>query len=212
MQVSKGEISAKRYGMVIDLNRCVNCQSCVVACRMSHGTPPGIFLTRVLYTETGKYPKVRIRFYPVLCNHCENAPCKDVCSTGAIHVESGIVLVDVEKCVGCGMCHEACPYNMITMLEPEDLKKGYWGDGVLTPFEKEKYAKLKARTPMKCDFCIDRVKEGRKPACVQACPSGARVFGDLNDPNSEVSTLLSSKGGYQPHPEFNTNPSVYYIG
>jgi molybdopterin-containing oxidoreductase family iron-sulfur binding subunit len=201
----------RRYVMVIDLARCVNCQACVVACKMANGTPPGIFLTRVLYFETGEYPRARIKFFPVLCNQCQNAPCKEVCPAGAIYTEDGVVLIDKEKCTGCGMCAEVCPYNMITMIEPDDLKKGYWGDGILTPFEIEKYAKLKPRTPIKCTFCIDRVREGKKPLCVLACPSGARIFGDLNDPHSEVSILLASKRAWQPHPEFGTNPSVYYI-
>lgn len=202
----------KNYGMVIDLDRCVNCQTCMVACQMEHGTPPRVFFTRVLQSEGGKFPRIQMRFFPILCNHCQNAPCEDICPAEAVYTnEDGVVLIDSDKCTGCGACREACPYNIPVLLERGKLKESYWGDELI-PFEREKYKELKEGTVVKCDFCIDRMEKGMDPACVEACPTDTRVFGNFNDPESEVSHLLSSRGGRQPHPEFNTNPSVYYVG
>ena len=199
-----------RYGMVIDLKRCVGCQACTMACKVENGTPREIFFTKTLEQVSGTYPIVRKKFYPVLCNHCANAPCERVCPSGATHRrEDGIVLVDYDKCIGCKACVVACPYNNRTFLMKGGLQ-GYYGSE-LTPFETVKYAKYHEGTVVKCTFCAERLDQGLEPACVNVCPAEARVFGDLHDPESAVSRLIRQRGGYQPLAEADTDPSVYYL-
>ncbi len=200
-----------RYGMVIDLKRCIGCQSCTVTCKQENGTPRGIFYTKTLVKEEGKFPNVTRTFLPVLCNHCEEAVCKKVCPTGATDQrEDGIVIVDNDKCVGCRACYVACPYKNRYYLPKDDrLKKGYFG--TLTPFEEMKYRNFKEGTVVKCTFCHERVDRGMNPACVDVCPTDARKFGDLDDPSSEVSVLLSERNHFQLLPEMGTKPCVYYL-
>ena len=213
-----------RWGMVIDLQKCIGCYSCQVACKQEHFLPPDIFFNRVVIGETGKYPTVTKQIYPVLCNHCSEATCVKVCPSGASSIrEDGIVTVDYDICVGCRYCLIACPYQNRTFYA--DGKKEYWPGQGLTELEligKELYP-LQEGTVVKCNFCAERIDEGLKkglkpgvdreasPACVITCPVKARTFGDLDDPNSEVSLLIKQKKGFQLHPEYGTDPSVYYI-
>lgn len=203
---------AVRYGMVIDLKRCVGCQGCTIACKAEHGTPPGVFLGRVLEQEVGTYPNARREFLPVLCNQCEEAPCLKVCPTGATYRrENGIVEVDASKCIGCRTCYVSCPYHNRFYISKETLRQGAYGDGRLTAYEKNKAERFQGGTVVKCNFCSDRVEKGLQPACVITCPAKARIFGDLNDPNSEINQLIAQRGGFQLHPEYQTKPSVYYL-
>jgi len=210
--------------MVIDLQRCIGCYSCQVACKQEHFLPPDIFWNRVVVGETGKYPTVTKQMYPVLCNHCEEAACVKVCPTGATSIrEDGIVQIDYDICVGCRYCLIACPYQQRTFYA--DGKKEYFPGQGFTELEligKELYP-LQPGTVVKCNFCMERVDEGLKnglkpgadreatPACVITCPCKARTFGDFDDANSEVSMLVKQKRGFQLHPEYGTDPSVYYI-
>lgn len=197
-----------RRGMVIDLKRCIGCHACTVACKLENVTPPGVFWTRVLEKETGKYPLAKRIFVPMLCNHCQDAPCLRACPSGATtQQEDGVVLVDQDKCIGCKACMEACPYEARFFLEEIS---GYYGEE-LTPFEKTGYGKHQKGTVTKCTFCSERVANGLQPACVQTCPAGARTFGDLDDQDSDASRLIRERSSIQLRPELGTNPSVYYL-
>jgi len=197
-----------RYGMVIDLSSCLTCHACTMACKVENGTPKGVFWAKVLVKESGKYPTPKITTLPVLCMHCQNAPCVQVCPTGATYKRpDGIVAVDYDKCMGCKYCETACPYDARTFIEEI---KSYFSEG-LTPYEEVMYKKHQTGVVEKCNFCVERVAQGLEPACVQTCSSYARHFGDLDDPNSEVSKLIAQRGGYQLLPELGTEPSVYYL-
>ncbi len=199
----------KRYGMVIDLSRCVGCHACAMACKAEHGTPPGDWWSKVLTVETGKYPSARLTYVPVLCMHCDNPPCVDVCPTGASYKRpDGIVVVNYDACMGCRYCEAACPYDARNFL---DSIKPYYAGQAFTPYEQLMYAQHQVGVVEKCDFCLERFNKGQVPACVEACPGYARFFGDLNDPNSEVATLIAERHAYQLKPELGTNPSVYYL-
>jgi len=213
-----------KWGMVIDLKKCIGCYTCMVTCKQEHYLPPGIFWTRLLVSETGEYPQVTNHVYPVLCNHCKEAVCVKVCpSEATLQREDGIVHIDYDKCVGCRYCMIACPYQQRTFYS--DGKKGYFPGQGLTELEvigKELYP-LQPGTVVKCNFCKEKIDEGiRKglkpgidreatPACVNNCPTKARYFGDLNDMKSKVSVLIRQRKGFQLHPEFGTEPSVYYV-
>lgn len=199
-----------RWGMVIDLARCIGCNACTVACKIENGTPPGVYFTRVYTEETGTYPDVKTTYVPALCNHCAESPCEKVCPTGATYKRpDGIVVVDRDACIGCRYCMMACPYNNRFFIHRGDLARGYYGER--TPFEDLKWSAFTEGTVIKCTFCAHRVDEGLEPACVVTCPTEARVFGDLADPDSKVSRLIRERGGRQPLPEAGTNPSVYYL-
>lgn len=199
-----------RYVMVLDLSRCIGCQACTVACKQKNGTPPDVLYSQVLVEETGTFPNSRMTFLPILCMHCDNPPCESVCPTGATEIhENGIVTVDAEKCIGCRYCMAACPYNA-RFFNYGPLQSSYEGQE-LSAFEQAHQGDHPVGVVGKCDFCIDRVNNGEVPACVQACPAVARYFGDLDDPDSEVSKLIASRGGYTLFPELGTEPSVYYL-
>jgi molybdopterin-containing oxidoreductase family iron-sulfur binding subunit len=197
--------------MVIDLRRCIGCNACTAACKAEHGTPPGVLYSRVLVKEVGSFPAVKKLFVPLLCNHCRNAPCAQVCPTGATYKrEDGIVLVDHDKCMGCRACYVACPYQNRFYLDGGVLAEGYFA-GVLTPFEQAAYAEFCEGTVVKCTFCAHRIERGLLPACVLTCTTEARVFGDPDDPTSEVSRLVREEQATALLPERGTEPSVFYI-
>ncbi|MBN1367633.1 MAG: 4Fe-4S dicluster domain-containing protein [Dehalococcoidales bacterium] len=213
-----------RWGMVIDIKKCVHCYSCMIACKQEHFLPPGVFWSRLVIGESGEYPQVRKIVYPVLCNQCREAACVDVCPSGASSIrDDGIVTIDPDKCTGCQYCVIACPYQQRTFFE-DDNKEYFPGQGKteLEIIGRQLYP-MQTKTVIKCDFCKERIDAGLKkglkpgvdreatPACVNACMVKARHFGDLDDPDSEVSMLVRGRKGYQLHPEWGTEPNVYYI-
>ena len=213
-----------RWGMVIDLKKCIGCWGCSISCKEEHFLPRGILWNRVLISERGKFPTAEKVMYPVLCNHCKDAACVEVCPTGAsFKREDGIVLIDYDQCTGCRACAVACPYQQRTFYDGENDE--YFPGQGLTAFEvlgREIYP-LQKGTVVKCNFCVERLEEGQEkgqkpgvdqdatPACVNICPVGARTFGDLDDPRSNVSELIRRRKGTPFHEEFGTDPSVYYI-
>jgi tetrathionate reductase subunit B len=178
----------KRLAMVIDLRKCYGCHSCSIACKSEFNVPLGVWRSWVKTIDKGTYPNVKRSFLPRLCNHCENPPCVSVCPTQASYrdEEKGLVDIREERCIGCKMCIVACPYDA-RFTHP--IKK----------------------VANKCDFCIHRVEKGVVPSCVNTCPSNARIFGDLNDPNSEVRKLVDTNNVQVLKPELDTEPSVFYI-
>ncbi len=200
----------RSLGLVIDLDTCVGCHACVTSCKEwnsgqygapltdldAYGAEPeGVFLNRVhAFEAVPEDGAARVVHFPRSCLHCADAPCVTVCPTGASYkrVEDGIVLVEESACIGCGLCAWACPYGAREMDAAAGVMK-------------------------KCTLCVDRiyneniVEEDRIPACVRACPTGARHFGDLGDPGSAVSRLVAERGGFELMPEQGTRPVNRYL-
>ena len=183
----------KRYGFVIDISRCIDCRACLVACSAENNV--GMQYTRIWVKDTGvkgEFPKLTRTFVPYNCMHCENPPCVEVCVSGATYKDkdTGLVLVDQEACIGCGYCVEACPYDA-------------------------RYLDRARGVVDKCTGCIQRVLVGQQPACVTTCVGKARLFGDLNDPNSEVSVALKNAKAVQrldyEKNGVDTDPNIYFI-
>lgn len=193
-----------KYAMVIKSNLCTGCQTCTVACKMENLTLPGCSRTTVTERIDAKW-EVRI------CMQCDNPPCVSACPVNATWKnDMGIIVVDQDKCIGCKKCVSACPYQA-RKINP---KTGYFKEKL--PFEdmslkvREKHRIHKPTKADKCDFCIHRLNVKKSPMCVEACPTGARVFGDMEDSQSEVSRLIT-KGVSPLKPELGTKPKVFFI-
>ena len=191
---SLGVAGKKRWAMVVDLRRCIGCMACVCADKAEYDVPMGVWRTIVKVKDTGQYPNTKRHFFPRLCNHCDNPPCVRNCPTEATYKDpEGFVLMRYERCIACRTCIAACPYNARHVLPKnrDEVKIG----GVVD----------------KCSFCDHRVKNGLVPACVQTCLGRSRIFGDLNDPNSEVSRILAKESVGTLKPELGTKPMVFYV-
>ena len=176
-----------KYGMVIDLRRCIGCQTCEVACKMENTTPLSVWQSWVKKIAKGKYPNVIKVFLPILCNHCEEPVCVTVCPTKAsFKREDGIVEVDPHKCIGCQYCMAACPYAVRYLHPIQNIVR-------------------------KCNYCSQRVDNGLRPACVEACPVKARIFGNLDDHKDPVTILRDKHPVHSLKPEAGTGPNVFYI-
>ncbi|MDE4016067.1 cytochrome c nitrite reductase Fe-S protein [Glaesserella parasuis] len=179
-----------RYAMLHDEQACIGCTACMDACRETNKVPEGVSRLEIIRSQSyGEFPNVKYEFFRQSCQHCSNAPCVSVCPTGASFIDkaTGIVDVNPDLCVGCAYCIAVCPYR-VRYIEP--VKK----------------------TADKCNFCRDtNLAQGKQPACVESCPTKALTFGDLNDPNSDISRLIKEKPTYRTKMELGTEPNLYHI-
>ena len=209
-----------RWGMAIDVNRCVGCQTCTIACKHWNDTLPDIQWRRVIDVEQGEYPNVQRQFLVTGCQHCAEPPCVPVCPTGATRQrEDGLVTMDYDVCIGCGYCAVACPYQARTIAHEI---QGYY-DGEITRQEEAVFDDGRIGVAQKCTFCSDRVDSGlaagltpgldpdATPACSAACIASAITFGDYNDPGSNVSQLVRDNPAFQMHEELGTDPQIKYL-
>ena len=209
-----------RWGMAIDVNRCVGCQTCTIACKHWNNTLPDIQWRRVIDIEQGEYPNVQRQFLVTGCQHCADPPCVPVCPTGATRQrEDGLVTMDYDVCIGCGYCAVACPYQARTIAHEI---QGYY-TGRITRQEEAVFDEGRIGVAQKCTFCMDRVDSGLEagltpgidpdatPACSAACIASAITFGDYNDRDSNVSQLVRDNPMFQMHQELGTDPQIKYL-
>lgn len=181
------------WGMAVDLRRCAGCYACVVACQMQNNTKPGVAWGKVDACEWGEDPDNRRCYLPHACMHCEDAPCVNVCPTGASYTrEDGIVMVNYDECINCGSCIHVCPYG--ARIE-NAVEANYFDTEEQAPYEAEGIQRTEVVE--KCIFCATRVEAGLQPACAQNCPGKARIFGDLDDPESDISAFISNNNPTQ---------------
>lgn len=208
---------SQKWGMVIDLRKCVGCKACTVACVAENKLPPGVVYRPVIEEEVGTYPNVSRRFLPRPCMHCDNAPCVEVCPVGATKKRNdGIVSIDYDDCIGCRYCITACPYNARTFDFGEDYNKTKQPYELLASHE---YGETRKRregvSPVgnarKCHFCVHRLAAGQLPACVTTCIGRATYFGDLEDHESLVAKLTSRPNVMALKEELGTKPRVHYL-
>ncbi|MCA1989530.1 MAG: 4Fe-4S dicluster domain-containing protein [Desulfarculus sp.] len=183
---------AVKLGMVIDAASCIDCKGCQAACKVANQVPDGYWRNWIKRGDEEKaaQERARLRFQPGNCMQCDKPTCVAACPTGATYKEAsdGVVRIDRELCIGCGQCIAACPYNA-------------------------RYRHPQLRVADKCDFCAERRAAGLSPACVDTCPTKARVFGDLNDPQGPAGRLLRTKASARVISQASpTDPNLYYLG
>ncbi|RMH85163.1 MAG: 4Fe-4S dicluster domain-containing protein [Actinomyces sp.] len=216
-------VDQRRWGMVIDLQKCIGCKACTVSCIAENASPPGVEYRPVLVEEIGTFPNVRTRFVPRPCMQCDDPPCVPPCPVGATFKRpDGVVEVDYDQCIGCRYCITSCPYGARSF----DFGEYYTeGTPAVMPYETRanyEYGREWRRDPdrpgrspignaRKCHFCLHRVEAGLLPACTTTCIGGATYFGDLNDPESLVSELAATERAMRLKEELGTNPKVYYL-
>jgi Fe-S-cluster-containing dehydrogenase component len=224
-----------KWGMVIDLDKCVGCQACTVACWEENNVPHGsaedqrrrreIHWNKVISVSRGQYPNCNIELIPTPCMHCEQAPCVTVCPAKATYRRpDGIVVQNFRRCIGCRYCMVACPYNARSFNYRDQPEEAYHRPDPPPDRESRDPWPFPHRTRgvvEKCTFCFHRIDRGIKekknigvevvPACVETCPAQARTFGDLDDPESQVSRLLNSRTVFRLREELGTKPKVVYL-
>lgn len=210
----------ERFGMVIDLNRCVGCQTCTVACKHTNDTVPGVQWRRVLDVETGEFPNVERVFLVTGCQHCAEPPCVPVCPSGATKQrEDGLVTMDYDRCIGCASCAVACPYQARTIVH----HKEFYYAGQETIQEKAVAHDDRLGVAQKCTFCVEKIDDAKElgltpgvdldvtPACSASCIAQAIHFGDFSNPDSNISTLIRENSSFQMHEELGTDPQIKYL-
>ena len=176
-----------KYGFVIDNRKCIGCHACTTACKSEHDVPIGVNRTWVKQVEKGEFPNTRRLFSVMRCNHCTDAPCVEICPVEALFFrDDGIVDFDKDRCIGCKSCMQACPYDAL-YIDPE------------------------THTAAKCNYCAHRIDIGLEPACVNVCPEHAIISGDMENPDSEITQLLSRQQVKVRKPEKGTIPNLFYI-
>ncbi len=220
-------IPGAKFGMVLDLGKCIGCRRCMYACKLENNVPDTISPPYIMVFETqsatgvsgyydptkmpGKgttmmYTKLRKDkwYMPVQCNHCDNAPCVKVCPTGASYTApDGIAMIDYKKCIGCRYCMTACPYQ---------ARRFNWWEPEIPPERRNPLVPMREEGVVeKCTFCVHRTRRGRTTRCVEACPNKARIFGNFNDPDSKVSKLIASERNFRLKEELNTSPRIWYL-
>lgn len=175
------------YGFVIDQGKCIGCHACTVACKAENDVPVGSFRTWVKYVEKGTFPSVRRHFTVLRCNHCDAAPCVEICPVVALGKrKDAIVDLDRDVCIGCRACMQACPYDALYLNEDRGVAE-------------------------KCHYCAHRTEIGLEPACVNVCPVQAIVSGDVDDPGSRIATLLREQPTSRRKLDKGTRPRVWYV-
>jgi tetrathionate reductase subunit B len=177
----------KRYALVIDSRKCINCKACVVACRAENRVPLGYSRDWIGEEHRGTWPELLAAFEPEQCHHCADPSCVRVCPTGASFQRAdGIVVVNEQDCIGCRYCMIACPYSARFFREDKGVVE-------------------------KCTFCVQRVDRGETPACVETCPSRVRAFGDITDPGGTLQQILAKREYRVKKPQTGNGPQVYYL-
>jgi len=209
-----------KWVMVIDLQKCIGCSACTVACKAENRTPPGISYNIVMKEEHGQFPNVSKVNIPRPCMQCDKPACGEVCPVKATYkMDNGIVAIDYDRCIGCRYCMVACPYG----ARSYDFGESYEGEMLgFDELQANEYGiakgkRQKGSNPIglarKCTFCYHRLQRGEEPACVETCVGDARYFGDINDPNSVVSKMLNTNAArvYRLREYMSTQPRVYYL-
>ena len=216
-----GAAGVTRWGMVIDVGRCVGCHACTIACKTENLSPLDAWYAPVIEQEVGEFPDARMEYLPMLRNQCEDAPCITACPSGALSKrDDGIVMADEQACIGSRACMAACPYGALNLFE------GDTGGEVLAGLPDALAAdKHIEGTVSKCNYCAHRIDFGldngltpgvdplATPACVVTCPAECRIFGDLDDPQSPVSEYIAARGPVEVlRPDAGTRPKTSYVG
>lgn len=216
-----------RWGMVIDTARCVGCHACTIACKAENESPADAFYAPVVEYEVGTYPDAQMEYLPVLCNHCEDAPCITACPSGALkRRDDGIVLADEDVCIGSRACMNACPYGALHLFAGAEGEMLADGSRTL-PTVQDRVARERHQigTVSKCTYCAHRIDFGLEngltpgvdplatPACVVTCPAECRIFGDLEDDTSPISLYLERRGPSEVlRPDAETGARTSYVG
>lgn len=176
-----------KYGIIIDTSKCIDCKACMIACKVENNLPRG-YWRNWIKSRWQEDTELKNEFQPGQCMQCDEPSCVAACPVGATYKENnGLVAIDPLKCIGCGNCIAACPYQA-------------------------RYRDPKRRIADKCDFCRHRLNRGEEPACVVTCPTKARIFGNLNDPQSHIGSLAAGEKLVQIiNPLVNTSPNIFYL-